>query len=379
MPSTPHTFIFAGGGTGGHIYPALAIAHHLRAACPEAAVHFLVSQRPLDASILSAARLAGAPVPFTPIPAQPFVLRPVPLLRFVTQWGAAVRAGRAAIRTAPGQVVLIAMGGFVAAPAVQAARVERIPAMLVNLDAVPGKANRWIARHVRTILTAARLATGHQHPAWTSIPPIVRPDIHSTRSREDARRAFDLDPGTPTLLVSGGSQGAASVNAFLMAFAASPDASLRGWQVIHQTGTGGVARVRAAYEAAGVRAWVGEFIATMGDAWRAADFAVVRAGAGNVAEAWATRTPALFLPYPGHRDQHQRHNAMVLVNAGGAVLGEDAVEPNANLVHLAPTMRAMLSNPDRLQDMRKALANLGPADGAEIAARTALHLAAGTS
>ncbi|CAG0993296.1 UDP-N-acetylglucosamine--N-acetylmuramyl-(pentapeptide) pyrophosphoryl-undecaprenol N-acetylglucosamine transferase [Phycisphaerales bacterium] len=370
------TFIFAGGGTGGHIFPALGIAEALVAARPGSRLRFLVSQRPLDAEILGKERLAGAPADFCPIPAQPFSLRPGAFLRFITWWGASVRAGREAIRAAraEGPVVVVAMGGFVAAPVVQAARVEKVPAILINLDAVPGKANRWIAQHVRRVLTAAPLSPGHERPGWEAIPPIVRAGAVCDLAQAECRREFGLVPDRPTLLVTGGSQGAGSVNALLGALAAMPDSPMRGWQVIHQSGKGAAEEVRATYRQAGVGAWVGEFIDRMGVAWGAADLAVSRAGAGSVAEAWANRVPTLFMPYPYHRDQHQSHNARVLVEAGGAVLAADLIDPGRNVRGAGEELRGLLADVRRREAMRKALEGLGPAEGAARAAEAVMSL-----
>lgn len=376
----PFTAIFAGGGTGGHIYPALAIAHALRVLSSDITPRFLVSDRPLDARILSSERLDSEPVSFSSLPAKPFSPRPLALARFLHSWAPSVRTVRAEIQAAArrGPVVLIALGGFVAAPAVQAARAQRIPRLLINLDAVPGKANRWIARHCHRILTAAPLAPhlgAHPHSVWQSIPPIVRPLAVSTASPHDARRDFNLDPNTRTLLITGGSQGAGSIDAFLMHMAALPSHPLQGWQVIHQTGKETLEAARNAYTAAGIAAWVNDFIPNMGQAWRAADLALCRAGAGNVAEAWANAVPALFMPYPFHRDQHQRHNARILIDRGGALLTTDHIDPAANLANAGHTLQALLSDFPRLAAMRHAMQTLGPADGAHHAANAVIALA----
>ncbi|MDX2131810.1 MAG: glycosyltransferase [Planctomycetota bacterium] len=375
MSPPARTYVFAGGGTGGHIYPALGVARVLLEREPHARAIFLVSQRPLDASILArelpgsggGGAGGGGAMSFQAIPAQPFGVRPPALYRFVTRWGEAVRAARGPLREArsAGPVVLAAFGGFVAAPCVQAARVERVPAVLVNLDAVPGKANRWIARHVRRVVTAARLAPGHERPAWEQVPPIVRAQAIAREPAGACRGAFGLDPDRPTLLVTGGSQGAGSINRFLGALSELPEFPLRAWQVIHQTGAGGVEAVRVAYERGGVRAWVGEFLPDMARAWGAADLAICRAGAGNVGEAWANRVPCVFMPYPYHRDKHQAFNASPLVAAGGALLAEDAIEPQANVRRHADTLRGLLGDTARAGAMRRALGTLGPADGAD--------------
>lgn len=371
------TFIFAGGGTGGHLYPGLAIAAELRALAattgdPDSArCVFVCSDRALDARILKAAG-----VEFAASPAKPIILRPLGLARFIASWGKSVRHARAIIareRKAGQKVVVVAMGGFVAAPAVQAARVELVPMLMVNLDAVPGKANRWIARHVRRAregvgcVTAAPVVGEHARK-WESIPPIVRREMLEARDQSACRIRLGLDPARPVLMVTGGSQGARSVNEFVTEFARSADgnSALKGrrWQVLHQTGNEADAAAESAYRAAGVDAVVRAFTPDMGDWWGAADLAIARSGAGNVAEVWATRTPTLFLPYPFHRDEHQRHNARVVVEAGGALLARDWIESARNIREHGPLLAELLTDPGRLSVMRGKLESLGPADGA---------------
>lgn len=372
-----HTIIFAGGGTGGHIYPGIAIAEALHHNDRDARCHWLVSSRPLDAAILRETRLGQSePAPFTPLAAQPFGLRPKPLAKFLASWGVSVRAARALIareRRDGRTPIMVAMGGFVAAPCAQAAKVEKIPLLLVNLDAVPGKANRWIARRADRVITAAPVDASL---GWTQIPPIVRAAALARPDMIDAKTALRIAPSTPVLLVTGGSQGAGSINNLMIALAQHHASALRPWQILHQTGKDGADRVRAAYADAGVRATVEEFVPTLARWWHAADAALARSGAGNVAEAWATTTPCVFLPYPYHKDQHQRFNARPLVEAGGALLATDKIEPATNLAGEAGrAVLSILTEPARRDKMRQALANLGPADGARLAAQTVMELA----
>lgn len=350
------TFIFAGGGTGGHIFPALAIAEQLRAADPGAAFLYLVSSRPLDAEVLAARGER-----FVPLPARPLLTSPLGVARFVGSWGPSVRAARGAIREAQGRGPhLVAMGGFVCPPAVQAARAQRVPVSLVNLDAVPGLANRWAARRAGRVLTSAPVP-GRR---WEAVGPIVRAQALPGGTPGECRRRLGLDPDRPTLFVSGGSQGARSINRFMAAFARAEGSALAGWQVIHQTGPDAEGGLAEAYAAGGTGAMVVPFLTEVGLAWGAADLAVARAGAGSVAEAWASRTPTVFLPYPHHADEHQRANARPLEAAGGAVVVTDRIDPEANLAEHGAMLAALLSYAQRREAMRGALAGLGPADGA---------------
>jgi UDP-N-acetylglucosamine--N-acetylmuramyl-(pentapeptide) pyrophosphoryl-undecaprenol N-acetylglucosamine transferase len=357
-------FVFAGGGTGGHLFPGLAIAEEIVKRQPEARCVFLCSDRAIDTQILGSAQLAGRPVEFIVLPAKPAIMRPIGLARFLASWGPSVRKTRALLRKAGGPAKLISMGGFVAAPAVRAALAEHVPVVLVNLDAVPGKANRWIARRARHVFTAVVPVQTYGRVQWVEVPPIVRAGGLASRSAAECRRMLGLDPAKPTLLVTGASQGAGSINRMMVRFVGADASRLVGWQVVHQTGREGVEEVRSAYQGAGIPALVEPFFDTMGLAWGAADLAVSRAGAGSVAEAWANHIPTIFLPYPYHKDEHQRFNALPLEEAGGAIVVTDRIDPAANLAEAGAVLAARLADEAARWTMRRALHALGPADGA---------------
>lgn len=377
----PRAIVFAGGGTGGHIFPSLALLESLAALGPVRAV-FLCSDRAVDASVLGPTGHE-----FHALPARPFGLRPVTLCKFMWRWGQALAQARAVLRDQlrlGGTVHLVATGGFVAAPAVRAAIVERVPVTLINVDAVPGKASRLIARRAARAFTTFPVAGGGGAPApgWTVVPPIVRRAATARTSPAECRLGLGLSPDAPTLMVTGGSLGAASLNALMLELARERPELLRGRQVLHQAGAARrdqhapdqVPALRAAYAAAGARAVVEPFTADMGLWWGAADVALSRAGAGAVAEAWANRVPTAFLPYPYHKDQHQRFNAAALVDAGAALLLDDLIDPRANLHRHGPALARLLNDPSARADMLAALSRLGPADGADRVARALWNL-----
>jgi UDP-N-acetylglucosamine:LPS N-acetylglucosamine transferase len=241
--------------------------------------------------------------------------------------------------------------------------------LLVNMDAIPGKANRWIAQRATRIVTSARPGVSVPRGPWESVPPIVREAALTRLDAAGCRATLGLDPARPTLLVTGASQGARSINRLLSRLASENAAAFRGWQVIHQTGANEDAEVTAGYRAAGVPALVRPFFDGMGPAWGAADLAVSRAGAGSVAEAWANHTPTVFLPYPYHKDQHQKFNAAPLAEAGGAVIATDRIDEAANAGEAGKTILELMGSPPKRAAMRAALVKLGPADGAERIAR----------
>jgi len=383
---TGRAYVFAGGGSGGHLFPGLAIAERIRAADPGARTVFLCSTRNIDARILRTAH-----VEFRPVAARPLSARPVALARLVLGWGGAVRACRRVIREARGaggspeagsrEVVVVAMGGFVSAPAVRAARAERVPVVLVNLDAIPGKANRWVARQADRVFTAAR-TEGAAGRGWERIPPIVRAQAVRPDGLDAGacRARLGLAPDRPTLLVLGGSQGARSINELMVGLVERHADALAGWQVVHQTGAGEEGAVRDAYGRGGVPARVEAFFEEMGVAWGAAECAVSRAGAGSVGEAWANGAPTVFAPYPFHRDQHQRANCAELVEAGGAVVGVDHVSFERNVGEadgVGALLLDLLVDGERRAAMRRAMDKLGAADGAEVVARELREHAAG--
>jgi len=356
------TVVFAGGGTGGHLFPALAIHEQLTSMGDVRAV-YLCSRRPLDAEILKSEGVA-----FEAIPAEPFGVRPKRLLKFMWTWGSAVRAARGTLnrlKRESARVEVVAMGGFVAAPVAHAARLEQCRVTLVNLDAVPGRANRMMSRRAATILTA----TAAQGYDWTVVPPIVRRAALAPGDAAHCRRELGLDPAKKTLLVTGASQGAGSINKLMLALVRQNATAFSGWQVIHQTGKSDTEDLRAAYSNAGVQCLVEPFFRGMGTLWGAADCAVSRCGAGSVAEAWANKVPAVFLPYPYHKDEHQRRNAEPLERAGGCEIVTDLIAPEANLPQAGAKTIALMRDAGRRDSMRAGLAALGPADGAARVAR----------
>jgi UDP-N-acetylglucosamine--N-acetylmuramyl-(pentapeptide) pyrophosphoryl-undecaprenol N-acetylglucosamine transferase len=367
--SSSQAFVLAGGGTGGHIFPNLAIAEQLESllgARPRCV--FAVSARPLDAQILG-----DESREFEVIPAEPFLLRPRAFLKFLNSWGRSVRTARELLqklRREHGRVDVVATGGFVSAPVTQAARVERVPVTLVNLDATPGRANRWIARH------AARAFTAAETPGvnWPVIRPLVRAAAMAPGDARACRVRLGLDPDRPVLLVTGASQGAGTINKLLVALVEkhASDFVSRGWQVIHQTGPRtdamDIENSRGVLKSAGIPAVVEAFFREMGVAWGSADLAISRAGAGSVAEAWANATPSVFLPYPYHKDQHQRANAAVLLRAGACVVEDDLIEPEKNVGRAGATLLELMRDDAKREAMRAALKSLGPADGAATVA-----------
>ncbi len=357
--------VFAGGGSGGHLSPGLAVAERLAEQDPTVRTLFLCSQRPIDATMLTEAGAA-----YEPITASGLSVRPGRLARFVLDNRRGRReAERIMAADRPDRVV--ALGGFVAAPIVAAARRTGVAVTLMNLDNPPGKANRWMARRCvpgrDEVLSAVPLP---DFPGFASevIGMPVRRRALAVDDAASCRSSLGLDPQRRTLLVTGASQGAGSINDLMAHLVSHHAERFADWQVYHLTGSGAVDRVRAAYENAGVAGRVEAFEHDMGRAWGAADLAVSRAGASSVAEAASNAVPAVFLPYPHHRDAHQRRNAEPLERIGGAVIVEDAVDPAVNAETVGPAVLNLLDDGATLERMKQALRANRPPDAAAVLA-----------
>jgi UDP-N-acetylglucosamine--N-acetylmuramyl-(pentapeptide) pyrophosphoryl-undecaprenol N-acetylglucosamine transferase len=363
--SKPRTILLAGGGTGGHIYPNVAIAERLAEHLPQTRVLFLVSNRPGDATIMNKMSYA-----WTTTCVQPLFSprRPWRAFSFLLKWWQANREVQELLQRENVRVV-ITSGGFVSGPALMAAEKLGIGRAMVNLDAVPGKANRRLARCAQEIFTV------HESPLLPKAKliglPLRKSSLGHDHSQHEARTALGLAPELPTLFITGATHGANSIIETMRALLEDPQsvARLRGWQVFHQCGKYPVEELQAAYDAAGVAAKVTAYCDQMGMAWRAADVAISRAGAGSVAEVWANAVPAIFMPNPFHDDGHQRRNVAPLLACGGSLVVNDENDAQANRHALAPVLNELLADAARREKMRTAMQNHRPADGALQVAR----------
>ena len=362
--STTRTILFAGGGSGGHIFPNMAILERLREKRIAIAPHFLVSDRPLDSQIV---RRQG--LPFTIVPAEPVGLRPDRLAKFYLSFRQSEKVVREVIART-GASGMVATGGFVSGPAVTAAQKARVPVALVNLDAVPGRANKFIASKATEVFSV--YPTPLLSRAQTIGLPLRRSVMAEGIAPDKARWELGLRPELETLLVFAGSQGGTSINQTMMEMCTRTQARKAladpNWQVLHLSGFADKDQVQQAYDKAGVHARVEPFCNAMGYAWAAASLAIARAGAGTVGEAWANAVPTVFLPYPYHKDEHQRFNAEPLVNAGAAMLFRDHVDAVENVTQIAGPIASLMGNSLQRQKMREALLQTRPQDGAETVA-----------
>ena len=372
MTGGTRTIAFAGGGSGGHLSPGLAIAERMVEAAPGVRPLFLCSTRAIDAQMLG-----DAGVQYRPIPAEGFSWKPGGLLKFARGYVRGMQVARRVLRE-EGVEHVVSLGGFVTGPVTAAASALGIPITLVNLDATPGRANRVAARRAQRVISACE-TPGLPKFAEAIVGMPLRRGAMAPAGRAECRGQLGLDPVRPCLLVTGASQGASSLNAFMVAFALKHRALLAHWQVLHLAGpksSPSAAEIDAAYARAGVKALVLPFLNEMGLAWGAAELALSRAGANSVAEAEANGVPTVFVPYPYHRDLHQEANAAPLVKAGAAVLAYDRLDVAVNMKSIGEPLEALLSDGRIRDEMENALRARPQVDAADAIARGILGLAA---
>jgi UDP-N-acetylglucosamine--N-acetylmuramyl-(pentapeptide) pyrophosphoryl-undecaprenol N-acetylglucosamine transferase len=365
--SGPNEYVLAGGGTGGHLFPGLAVAAALRAIEPDAIVSFFTTTRALDRELLG--RTPYAQIQQT---VHPFTVRPWRLPAFLSAWFTNVAAASAYLKEHRPRAVL-GLGGYAAGPPVVAACRLGIRTAILNPDAKPGRANRFLASRVDLAVLQWEISRQYlpERAHCHALGCPIRAEFAAPIDPAEARQRFELDRHRPVLLVTGASQGARSVNQTICRVWPEFVARHPEWQLLHLTGAADEAETGSAYAATGQTAGAVRVVAFVHEMWlalTAADLVVSRAGASTLAEITALGKPAILLPYPYHKDRHQHANAQVLVDAGAAVLIEDHKTAEAN--H-RPTLAALerLSDDRPREQMAQAARRLGrPTAAANVAA-----------
>ncbi len=359
--------VLAAGGTGGHLYPAIALAREFQRAVPNTSVLFIGTSRGLEGKVLAHERL-----PLQLITARPFmggglgkaVWSLVALPAGVWQSLRVLRRQRASL--------VLGIGGYTSPPVLLGAALLGIPRAIVEPNAYPGLANRLLGPIVHRVFVAFEDTTRYFGKTKVRMAgtPLRREFVEGRREPE----------GTPvagrarTVLVFGGSQGAHAINTAMVEAAPrfATSAALQGVRVIHQTGEAEFDRVQAAYVAAGFQATVVPFLYDMPRVLQSADLVVSRAGAVSVAELTACGKPAILVPLPQAIYQHQERNAQVLERAGAAVvLSQESLTGR----RLADTIEALLEDEPRLGTMRERSRHLGRTDAAGKIVRECCSLA----
>jgi UDP-N-acetylglucosamine--N-acetylmuramyl-(pentapeptide) pyrophosphoryl-undecaprenol N-acetylglucosamine transferase len=345
--------VFAGGGTGGHLFPALAVAGELRRRHPSAAIVFVGGTRGLETRL---------------VPQAGFPLRTLPVsgLKGASQLGLLLASAAAALGVLrclgwflahrPGLVV--GVGGYASGPAVLAAWLLRVPTMLMEQNHFPGATNRWLAPRADAVCVPSNAAKARLKGIGLVTGNPVRPEFTSIGPPPNGARLG--------LLVFGGSRGARSINRAMVTALPQLAAMSPPPRVVHQTGSEEHSSVARAYAEhprldADVRPFLDDMPARLADA----DLVVCRAGATTVAELAAAGRPAILVPFPFASDDHQRANAEAVRDAGAAIMIEDR---DLDAARCAAEIAALAGDPTRRLRMAAAARTLArPAAAQRIA------------
>lgn len=349
--------LLTGGGTGGHIYPALAIARGIKEKHPEAEILFVGTAKGMEADI---------------VPRAGFSFRTVTVEGLTRK--ISVKALATLLKTSKGcfeawQIirdfkpsVVVGTGGYVCGPVVLIASILGIPALIHEQNAYPGITNRLLARTVKKVAVtfpeSRKYFPNKTDVVLTGLP--VRPEIQAAE-REKAIHSLGLDMDKFTVLTVGGSRGARSINKAMIKVI-SDAASRPDIQIIHMTGRTGFDETVTDLKTAGIdlvnngNITVEPYLYNIDEAMAAADLVICRAGATTIAEITVRGLPAILIPYPYASDNHQEHNAQALVKNGAAlmILDRDLTGPK-----LWETVRGLYQDSDRLAAMGESSRKLG--------------------
>jgi len=350
----PHVVV-AGGGTGGHLFPGIALAETL------------VGR---GGRVTFVGTAAGIEV--RAVPAAGFPLRLIPGAQ--VRGGGAARVVRGVAATAAGVAralgllgelrpdLVVGVGGYASVAMVVAAKLRRLPIVLLEQNTVPGVASRTLGRLAdRVCLGFAEAASYFPAGRATHTGNPVRAAVLATPARADPK---------PGLLVFGGSQGARRLNDAMLDAAERFGPLVHGIRLTHQTGTTDAERVTAGYARLGVAAGVAAFVTDMGSAYARADVVVARSGAMSCAEITARGLPAILVPYPHAADDHQRVNAEVLVRAGAAQM---ILDRDLDGARLETALRPLLDDAGARARMASAARAVGRPDAAARVADVCAH------
>ncbi len=385
VAAAPRTLrvVMAGGGTGGHLYPGLAVAEALESLAAERGLGlellWAATPRAVDQRLLT--RFGEN---YVQQPVQPLVKSIKKLWGFWRGWRESCAIWRQ--RMNRGEVdCVVALGGYAAGPAAYvASKAAGVPVVLLNPDALPGLANRFLMKRCDMVVTQWPLGDGCRSGLKGAVKALgcpIRPELVG-RSRAEGARRLEVDPERRTLVVTGASLGAKTINDAVLKMLEEPAARAifeakgpEGWQILHLAGIDQAADVRLTYAAwEQVRVQVIDYCDDMASVWAVADLAIARAGASTCAELTACGVPSLLLPYPFHKDMHQKANALELERAGAALIVDDARDAAANAAAVKAALDSLLYADARRQSMAAAARAIGKPDAAAEIAREILAL-----
>lgn len=345
MSGNSKHFLVSGGGTGGHIFPALSIANEIRRRFPEAKILFVGAEGRMEMERVPAAgyEIKGLPVCGFD---RKHLLRNIKVL--FKLWKS-IRMAKNILKEFKPDIA-IGVGGYASGPMLKAAQKKGIPTLLQEQNSYAGVTNKLLAKGAKRICVAYEgmerffpeekiVLTGN---------PVRRNLLECEASQEEARKAMGIDPDKATILIIGGSLGARTVNESIIGGLEKIGAVAEDVQVVWQTGKFYDQQCKEALEKSGVKNVIQmAFISNMDMAYRAADLVISRAGASSISELQLLGKPSILVPSPNVAEDHQTKNALALVNRDAAIMVADADARE----QLVDTMLATVNDPDRLSSL----------------------------
>ena len=342
-------FFFAGGGTGGHIYPAVAVADKIAKIEPTAKIHFFCSTRSIDEQILGRTGFE-----YTQLAAKGFSIRPGKLIGFCISFLASYKIAKEVI-TKSKDAVVIGVGGFVSGPVCLAAHKCKVPIGLLNVDIVPGRANKIISRWADEIFVQFEETVQYFAHKSAKVSVVGCP-LRSGFGNPEPNKAIEqlgLEKDKKTLLITGASSGSENINRAVCSLSGKLDAFADNWQIVHLAGVSNYEKIKSEYGDAKIGHTVLGYFDDMPNLLAAVDLVIGRSGAVSVAEFAAAGTPSICMPYPYHRDRHQYLNAGKLVEAGAAVIVDDLPDEKDRAEWLAEELEELMKDEKKREEMKR--------------------------
>lgn len=400
--ATAYHVVFAGGGTGGHLFPGIAVAESLAEELPGLRITFAGSAREFERE-----QVQQAGFDYLAVPGRPLPRRVSGIVPFLAEYWSGTRIARQFLLEQRVSAV-VGLGGYASVSMGRAAAKLALPLVLMEQNVVPGRATRWLSRWA-TFLCAAMDETGGSWrprcPVLVTGNPIRAAFTRRVRHRSDplaaggeaagrarrkaatlgellyyapegqrpAERTARVQPAaepraTQQLLVLGGSGGARSLNEKVPRALARIRWALEGWRIVHQAGETHAQQTRQLYKMLKLDATVATFLPDMPSVLAQTDLAICRSGGTTLAELAAMAVPAVLIPYPHAAEDHQRKNAERYVASGGCLVLDERDEPGELIDRLADTLSYLVLNQYRYQAMSRAIGQLArPEAASEVA------------
>ena len=344
--------IVTGGGTGGHLFPAIAVARGMQARVAGSTILFIGTGRQIDSRALSGLGFDRETLTFSGVKGMGLVgaLRSAVRLPL-----ALLQAGKVLRRFKPDLV--FGVGGYVTGPVLLAAKIFRVPICIHEQNSVPGLANRLAGKIADRVCISLPC-----EPSFTEKKTVMTGNPVREELLDAAEKKTTREDGTVTLLILGGSQGAHRVNELMLEAATVLQAKDEKLSIIHQTGSKDEDMVRDGYKKIGQQAEVADFFTDMVDLYSRADLVISRAGATTLAELAVMGLPALLIPFPFAADDHQTSNADYYVKSGGAKVFQ---ETDLSAAQLAEEISALIQEREKLQTMSAGMKSQGKPEATE--------------